>query len=1326
MALTDSTQTVPIAKLRPELEHADERYVSGVVTLIWPYASATKSLSLLLVEPDFRLRRHQGQVRVRFNGASAKAVARSGISSGDQLLLSLRGIQWEKDASVATTPGKGIEWEIRYGERVQLQVRDPYANALQMLIFTKIQRPSHDPITLDVDNPPPSPEPPEQTLTPQRSPPYNSHIATSIRKSQFGHLNGTQAWSSPAFLKRGHFLASSYDPFTEDEEFPDNDRRKKAKFGRGSGQWRFAGRTPSPEKEPEQISVDTSSPLRLNELDSIVVNATRSSETIDEETEPRAIEHMGGSEPLIDGQALHEETLANGEEPRSTEHGTEGSLEADIAGLENAQQGPSDEAELKGLPTSLENEAPIENKDAQHRSPSVSPEREGPTSLIEKMEEQHIARPTSGNEPVSVMRPAIPESAISIASSDDLSSSLNEDEDESEAAISIAASDNLSSSLIEMETDEGEDESEPAISTVSSGLSSSLDGDQYERSEVESLAELTEAAEYSRPGSDFGLDGASTSRVAGPSSNASPKRSDAELAAQNGSAAEPGVELREESMPPTERDHDGVQEIQATEQKALPQDFDEISIHQARPRPSSSMKTSSDGLESARSPKDSLAIAPNPLSDEREMHDDGESQMDADHEDESERSSVLGENTDLDLMGSSVKSVKEFSPATPREPEGKSVATIHDVSSEAGSSQPQSKSVAVEVIDLDDDDDDDDEEQPLPEPAQTGPASVHSGQKSDDVMGVNEQVVGISSDEQDVHPTAEPLERTPVEREAEIRAGAEEGPPQHESTSYSQIKDVDAPRETRTSLSAIEKGHVSEEIHFSPEQVAQPKVSDEVTTSIEVSFTELPSTVPDSVAVADKLMTPDTSQRTNLTSQPSIQSIQSAPDDDTLPTHRLTQGTSNSIVPPESPTIPESSPIMNKPTEIEQAAKEAPSVKEVSKDKTISAHLAQTPPKKRESALIEKLKALRSSSAWRQRNRRSDGSGAASTWFAPRRSSEVVPNSEAEASSLSENDHTSTAKHRHESADPDKSLAKTFIHSPSGTQTTLITPSSPPYAPQSQPKIGCFRTNISYYVPLAALPSHYGTLTDILAIAISSTPITKSPSGPRDFTKSIYITDPSSNPPSSPASSTTVQIFRLKKGAFPLISPGDAVLLRNFKVQSFNKRLSLLSTDTSAWAVFRKDTDVQVRGPPVEFGAEERAFARGLWNWWGSLTSSEREALEAAVPKDEKTRPTSKGIKGLGVELPGSQDGAQRSERSKGREKSLSVDTVGDEPVGRVLRPRHGRGKMSESPEKEGKVMHELRDGTSYFDGEGEDGAVETQNGLHQLRDGKAYRDRKG
>lgn len=153
---------------------------------------------------------------------------------------------------------------------------------------------------------------------------------------------------------------------------------------------------------------------------------------------------------------------------------------------------------------------------------------------------------------------------------------------------------------------------------------------------------------------------------------------------------------------------------------------------------------------------------------------------------------------------------------------------------------------------------------------------------------------------------------------------------------------------------------------------------------------------------------------------------------------------------------------------------------------------------------------------------------------------------------------------------------------------------------------------------------------------------------------------------------------------------------------------------------------MQVRGPPVEFGAEERAFARGLWNWWGSLTSSEREALEAAVPKDEKTRPTSKGIKGLGVELPGSQDGAQRSERSKGREKSLSVDTVGDEPVGRVLRPRHGRGKMSESPEKEGKVMHELRDGTSYFDGEGEDGAVETQNGLHQLRDGKAYRDRKG
>lgn len=123
MALPAPTPTIAIADLQPNLDSAIKQFVSGIITLIWPYASSTKTISLLLVEPDFRLRRHRGQVRIYFVGPSAKALAKAGVASGDQLILSLNGVNWVKDASTAITPGKSIDWELRYGDRIEIHVR---------------------------------------------------------------------------------------------------------------------------------------------------------------------------------------------------------------------------------------------------------------------------------------------------------------------------------------------------------------------------------------------------------------------------------------------------------------------------------------------------------------------------------------------------------------------------------------------------------------------------------------------------------------------------------------------------------------------------------------------------------------------------------------------------------------------------------------------------------------------------------------------------------------------------------------------------------------------------------------------------------------------------------------------------------------------------------------------------------------------------------------------------------------------------------------------------------------------------------------------------
>lgn len=116
-----SASRIPIAQLSPNI--TSPATIKAQVTLIWPYSSLTNSAALLLAEPDFRLRRERGQVRARFSGSSGRALANSGIGSGDLVTLSLEGVEWVKDESTTKTPGRGIEWELKFAERLLLEVR---------------------------------------------------------------------------------------------------------------------------------------------------------------------------------------------------------------------------------------------------------------------------------------------------------------------------------------------------------------------------------------------------------------------------------------------------------------------------------------------------------------------------------------------------------------------------------------------------------------------------------------------------------------------------------------------------------------------------------------------------------------------------------------------------------------------------------------------------------------------------------------------------------------------------------------------------------------------------------------------------------------------------------------------------------------------------------------------------------------------------------------------------------------------------------------------------------------------------------------------------
>jgi hypothetical protein len=113
---------VAISSLGPPSDAHPPRHIRAVVALVWPYSSSTRALSLLLAEPDIRLRKGKGQVKVTFHGPSAEAVAKGQVGIGDTVQLGLEGAQWISSSENVSTPGKKIGWDLIFNGRADLDV----------------------------------------------------------------------------------------------------------------------------------------------------------------------------------------------------------------------------------------------------------------------------------------------------------------------------------------------------------------------------------------------------------------------------------------------------------------------------------------------------------------------------------------------------------------------------------------------------------------------------------------------------------------------------------------------------------------------------------------------------------------------------------------------------------------------------------------------------------------------------------------------------------------------------------------------------------------------------------------------------------------------------------------------------------------------------------------------------------------------------------------------------------------------------------------------------------------------------------------------------
>jgi Telomeric single stranded DNA binding POT1/CDC13 len=151
-------------------------------------------------------------------------------------------------------------------------------------------------------------------------------------------------------------------------------------------------------------------------------------------------------------------------------------------------------------------------------------------------------------------------------------------------------------------------------------------------------------------------------------------------------------------------------------------------------------------------------------------------------------------------------------------------------------------------------------------------------------------------------------------------------------------------------------------------------------------------------------------------------------------------------------------------------------------------------------------------------------------------------------------------------------------------------------------------TSISYYTCLSHISDHLFQHVDVLAVCLHPpTNPKRAKRGPNDFYCTLRLVDPSLERNKF----VTVQIFRPYKCALPAAERGNVVLFRDVKVTSRRRNYMLLSTFSSAWAVFSHPSHspllvsmlgVDCSGPPVEYGFEERLRAIELLNWWRDET----------------------------------------------------------------------------------------------------------------------------
>ncbi|KIX98683.1 uncharacterized protein Z520_05984 [Fonsecaea multimorphosa CBS 102226] len=278
--LNTSTQ-LPIADLSPS-QLGFDAHILAQVALVWPYSSSTGTLSLLLADPDIRRRKSKGQVKAVFRNGCAKQVAKSKVGIGDTVRLALAGCEWKETGDVVSTPGKKINWDLEYNTCVLLEIlRGDEETAT--VDFTGKETNGSIPNGLPAYLNKEDVDQPEVTGATHQSSTILVPYLTP-RKSVGNHVGGT-------------FIDAALESLVEDDGHVPGRGRKRTKFARSSGAWSLVDlEADSDLQEVRKADVDgeDASQGQTSQAEGVVLAPDPASvDTLDERNQPV---HQTGTE----------------------------------------------------------------------------------------------------------------------------------------------------------------------------------------------------------------------------------------------------------------------------------------------------------------------------------------------------------------------------------------------------------------------------------------------------------------------------------------------------------------------------------------------------------------------------------------------------------------------------------------------------------------------------------------------------------------------------------------------------------------------------------------------------------------------------------------------------------------------------------------------------------------------------------------------------------------------------------------------------------------------------------------------------------------------